>query len=68
MVKHHNGISPPKGIENHVELLRTGDEPEVEAKQSSYSSRASLSVVAPSLRRASWMAWSACAMAASRRA
>ena len=31
MVEHNNGISPPKGIENHVELLRKGDEPKVEA-------------------------------------
>lgn len=31
MVEHHNGISPPKGIENHVELLRRGDELKVEA-------------------------------------
>lgn len=31
MVEHHNGISPPKGVENHVGLLRRGDEPKVEA-------------------------------------
>jgi hypothetical protein len=31
MVVDNNGTSPPKGIENHAELLRKGDEPKVEA-------------------------------------
>lgn len=31
MVVNNNGNSPPKGIENHAELLRKGDEPKVEA-------------------------------------
>ena len=31
MVVDNNGSSPPKGIKNHAELLRKGDEPKVEA-------------------------------------
>ncbi len=31
MVEDNNGSPQPKGIENHVELLRRGDEPKVEA-------------------------------------